>query len=30
MADRINRIGYRALWEAMVRREIRLDPFVLE
>ena len=30
MSDRINRVGYRALWEAMVRREIRLDPFVLE
>ncbi|MEO5841100.1 MAG: class II aldolase/adducin family protein [Acidimicrobiales bacterium] len=30
MAQRINRVGYRALWEAMVRREIRLDPFVLE
>jgi ribulose-5-phosphate 4-epimerase/fuculose-1-phosphate aldolase len=29
MADRINRVGYRALWEAMVRREIRLDPDVL-
>jgi ribulose-5-phosphate 4-epimerase/fuculose-1-phosphate aldolase len=30
MAQRIDRVGYRALWEAMVRREIRLDPFVLE
>src|SRR5438477_10726954 len=29
MAQRIDRVGYRALWEAMVRREIRLDPLVL-
>lgn len=30
LADRINRIGYYSLWEAMVRREIRRDPGVLD
>ncbi len=30
LADRINRVGYYSLWEAMVRREIRRDPAVLD
>jgi ribulose-5-phosphate 4-epimerase/fuculose-1-phosphate aldolase len=30
LAGRINAIGYRSLWEAMVRREVRLDPSVLD
>lgn len=30
LANRINTVGYRALWEAMVRREIRHDPAVLD
>jgi ribulose-5-phosphate 4-epimerase/fuculose-1-phosphate aldolase len=30
LANRINTVGYRALWEAMVRREIRHDPSVLD
>lgn len=30
LANRINSVGYRALWEAMVRRAVRRDPTVLE
>jgi L-fuculose-phosphate aldolase len=29
LSERVNRVGYYALWEAMVRREIRHDPTVL-
>jgi ribulose-5-phosphate 4-epimerase/fuculose-1-phosphate aldolase len=29
LARRVDRVGYPALWEAMVRREIRADPGVL-
>ncbi|MCB0995814.1 MAG: class II aldolase/adducin family protein [Acidimicrobiales bacterium] len=30
LAERIERVGYYALWEGMVRREIRQDPTVLD
>ena len=30
LADRINKVGYYSLWEAMVRRELRHDPSVLD
>ena len=30
LANRINTVGYYSLWEAMVRRELRHDPSVLD